>query len=73
MIFAPPVMEKEEYVMSIKVGIIGYGFMGHEHAKMFADMDEIDVIAVCDIDDEQLKDVPTKVEIYKDARMAVKP
>ena len=54
--------------MSIKVGIIGYGFMGHEHAKMFADMDEIDVIAVCDIDDEQLKDVPTKVEIYKDAR-----
>ena len=58
--------------MSIKVGIIGYGFMGHEHAKMFADMDEIDVIAVCDIDDEQLKDVPTKVEIYKDARELVK-
>lgn len=54
--------------MQIKVGIIGYGFMGHEHAKMFADMDEIDVTAVCDIDDEQLKDVPEGIEIYKDAK-----
>ncbi|MGN0332495.1 MAG: Gfo/Idh/MocA family protein [Lachnospiraceae bacterium] len=54
--------------MQIKVGIIGYGFMGHEHAKMFADMDEIYVTAVCDVDEEQLKDVPEGIEVYRDAK-----
>lgn len=44
--------------MSIKFGIIGYGFMGHEHLAMLSDFDGIDVTAVCDIEPEQLKDVP---------------
>ena len=53
--------------MQIKMGIIGFGFMGHEHARMFDDMDEIEVTAVCDIDQEQLKDAPDGAEVYSDA------
>ncbi len=33
----------------LKVGIIGYGFMGHVHAKMFEGMKEFKVVAICDL------------------------
>jgi len=53
--------------MDIKLGIIGFGFMGHEHAAMMQTIDEIALKAVCDICDEQLADAPEGVETYKDA------
>ncbi len=40
----------------IKMGIIGFGFMGHEHANMLATLPEIELTAVCDIVPEQLDD-----------------
>ncbi len=52
--------------MKIKLGIVGFGFMGHEHANMMQTMDEIELKAVCDIDGEQLKDAPEGVQTYKD-------
>ena len=44
--------------MALKFGIIGHGFMGHEHEKMLMNFDGIEVVAECDIDPDQLKDVP---------------
>ena len=52
--------------MSIKFGIVGYGFMGHEHYTMLSQFDGIDVIAVCDIEPNQLKDVPEGVRTCTD-------
>lgn len=48
----------------IKLGIIGFGFMGHEHAKMMATIDEIDLVAVCDNVDSQMEDAPEGVKKY---------
>lgn len=51
----------------IKMGIIGFGFMGHEHANMMARLDEIELVSVCDTDPEQLADAPEGVETYASA------
>ena len=55
----------------IKIGIIGYGFMGHEHMTMLSDFDGIKVTAVCDIDPEQLADAPADVKHYAEAKELV--
>lgn len=41
----------------IKMGIIGHGFMGHEHETMLTQMDEIQVVGITDRDLTQLEDV----------------
>ena len=51
----------------IKMGIIGFGFMGHEHANMMARLDEIQLISVCDTCPEQLADATEGVETYTSA------
>ncbi len=53
--------------MMIKLGIIGFGFMGHEHARMMQTFDEIELKAVCDNCDDQLADAPEGVAVYRDA------
>lgn len=50
----------------IKLGIVGFGFMGHCDADMmstFSD-DEIQLVAVADTNPDQLKDAPEGVETY---------
>lgn len=51
----------------IKMGIIGFGFMGHEHANMMARLEEIELVSVCDTDPRQLADAPEGVETYTSA------
>jgi predicted dehydrogenase len=51
----------------IKVGIIGFGFMGHAHADMVQSFPEMELTAVCDTNPEQLKDVPSGVKTYASA------
>ena len=53
--------------MARKFGIIGHGFMGHEHESMLTKLDGINVVAICDIDPEQLKDVTEGVKTYVNA------
>lgn len=48
----------------IKLGIVGFGFMGHCDADMMSTFDEIDLVAVADTNPEQLKDAPEGVETY---------
>lgn len=51
-----------------KFGIIGFGFMGHEHANMLANFqDEIELAAVADTNPEQLADAPEGVRTYATA------
>lgn len=48
----------------MKLGIVGFGFMGHCDADMLAGFDAIDLVAVADINPEQLKDAPEGVQAY---------
>lgn len=60
--------------MKIKLGIVGFGFMGHCDADMMGTFskDEIELTAVADTNAEQLKDAPEGVETYEsiDAMLA---
>ena len=52
--------------MQMKLGIVGFGFMGHCDADMMATFpdEEIKLVAVADTNPEQLKDAPEGVETY---------
>lgn len=49
---------------TIRIGIIGHGFMGHEHEKMLTQMDGIQVVGIADIDPSQLEDVKEGLKRY---------
>lgn len=53
--------------MKIKLGIVGFGFMGHCDADMMRTFpkDEIELIAVADTNPKQLEDAPEGVETYE--------
>lgn len=53
--------------MALKIGIIGHGFMGHEHEKMLTAFDGIQVTAICDIDPAVLSDVTEGIKVYQKA------
>ena len=53
--------------MARKFGIIGHGFMGHEHEAMLTKFDGIEVVAICDCDPSQLEDVPEGIKAYEKA------
>lgn len=50
----------------IRIGIIGYGFMGHQHMQMLRNFDGITVVAVCDTDIKQMEDAPGEVKTFID-------
>ena len=53
--------------MARKFGIIGHGFMGHEHEAMLTKLEGIEVVAISDIDPKQLADVPEGIKANQDA------
>lgn len=48
----------------VKLGIIGFGFMGHCDADMLKSFDEIELVAVADINPAQMEDAPAGVKTY---------
>lgn len=48
----------------MKLGIVGFGFMGHCDACMLETFDEIQLTAVADINPKQLEDAPKGVKTY---------
>lgn len=48
----------------IKLGIVGFGFMGHCDAQMMQTFDDIELTAVADTDPKQLMDAPEGVQTY---------
>jgi predicted dehydrogenase len=49
---------------NINFGIIGHGFMGHEHEKMLTRLEGIRLTAIADIDPVQLEDVQSGIKRY---------
>lgn len=50
--------------MKMKLGIVGFGFMGHCDAEMMKTFEEIELVAVADTNPKQLEDAPENVEAY---------
>ena len=50
-------------MQKIKLGIVGFGFMGHCDADMMKTFQNIDLVAVADTNPQQLEDAPEGVEI----------
>lgn len=50
--------------MSINFGLIGHGFMGHEHEAMLTQMDGIKLIGISDKDSKMLEDVKEGIKRY---------
>ena len=50
----------------IKLGIMGFGFMGHEYLNVLKGFDEIQIVAVCDNNPEQVADAPENVKVYSE-------
>jgi UDP-N-acetylglucosamine 3-dehydrogenase len=57
--------------MSNKIGVavIGAGFWGKNHARVFSELEETELLAVCDINTERAKSVAKQfsVEAYANA------
>ena len=53
--------------MSIGIGIVGHGFMGHEHETMLTQMDQYRVVGICDKEPKQLEDVKEGILRYSSA------
>lgn len=51
----------------IGFGIIGHGFMGHEHETMLTQMEGIKVVGIADIDPTQLEDIKEGIIGYRTA------
>ena len=45
----------------LKIGIIGTGGMAHWHAKSFLNIDNVKLVAFCDIDEEKVKKIFRKI------------
>lgn len=50
--------------MKVNFGIIGFGFMGHIHEKTLHLLETTKVIAICDVEEEKMKDAITE-EVIK--------
>lgn len=53
--------------MSIGIGIVGHGFIGHIHESMLTELEGYQVIGICDIDSDKLKDVKDGILTYQTA------
>ena len=51
----------------VKLGIIGFGFMGHHHAENVPKVNGTKLIAVCDTNPDQLVDKPADIRAYTNA------
>ncbi|MCS7126320.1 MAG: Gfo/Idh/MocA family oxidoreductase [Aigarchaeota archaeon] len=47
----------------IKIGVIGVGFWGRNHVRVFSEIPNVEVEAVCDIDYERAKQVALKYKV----------
>lgn len=57
---------------SIKLGIIGYGFMGQWHRNHAGTLKEVEILAVCDTDPAKLEKAPQDVKTFTDYQELLK-
>ena len=58
----------------VGVAVIGVGFWGRNHARVYSELPKAELVAVCDIDVKKAKEVAKKfgVKAYKDSRKLLK-
>ena len=56
----------------LKLGIIGYGFMGQWHNNHAGTLEEVEVVAICDTDPAQLNKAPDTASRYSDYKELLK-
>ncbi|MDY3917535.1 MAG: Gfo/Idh/MocA family oxidoreductase [Candidatus Limivivens sp.] len=56
----------------LRLGIIGYGFMGQWHNNHAGTLEEVEIVAVCDTDPEKLAEAPKSAALYTDYRELLK-
>jgi len=44
----------------IKVGVVGVGYLGQHHARIYADMKDVELVGVADVDAERAKEIAKK-------------
>ncbi len=54
----------------LKVGVIGVGYLGQHHARIFAELDDVSMVAVADTDGERAREIAVKYgcKAYTDYR-----
>ena len=60
---------------NLKIGIVGCGWAGERHAKAYFSIEDIEVLAVADIDEKKAKGLATRWAVkawYKDYRKLLK-
>lgn len=50
----------------LRLGIIGYGFMGQWHNNHAGTLEEVEIVAICDTDSEKRAEAPENVKLYTD-------
>lgn len=50
----------------LRLGIIGYGFMGQWHNNHAGTLEEVEIVAICDTDPEKRAEAPENVKLYTD-------
>ena len=50
----------------LRLGIIGYGFMGQWHNNHAGTLEEVEIVAICDTDPEKRAEAPENVKMYTD-------
>ena len=56
----------------LRLGIIGYGFMGQWHNNHAGTMDEVEIVAICDSNPAQLEKAPDNIKAYVDYKELLK-
>ncbi len=41
----------------IKVGVVGVGYLGRHHARIYSELPGAELVGVCDVDAEQAKEI----------------
>jgi predicted dehydrogenase len=59
--------------VSIKVGVIGVGYLGRHHARVYSELEDVELVAVVDTDIEKAKEIAGKYgsRTYSDYRQVL--
>lgn len=60
--------------MALRIGVIGVGYLGQHHARIYSQMDEVQLIGILDIDRERTQEIAEQYncDIYSDLNKLLK-
>lgn len=60
--FAPSILKGVAPSDKLRIAHIGLGGMGNQHMKWFAGIPEVDIVALCDVDSDHLRETKNKLK-----------